>query len=80
VCLLDIIIDNRIKFVLRCSVSASEYPELRSRTLSLSSPQAVLRQHQENHSDIPIVLTGDFNIDVQGNQSLLDFMKREFRL
>jgi hypothetical protein len=34
----------------------------------------------EPDTDIPIVLTGDFNIDVQGNQSLLEFTKREFRL
>jgi hypothetical protein len=31
-------------------------------------------------TDILIVLTGDFNIDVQGNQSLLEFIKHEFRL
>jgi hypothetical protein len=34
----------------------------------------------ELDTDIPIVLTGDFNIDVQGDQSLLEFIKREFRL
>jgi hypothetical protein len=34
----------------------------------------------EPDTDILIVLTGDFNIDVQDNQSLLEFTKREFRL
>jgi hypothetical protein len=36
--------------------------------------------YYEPDTNIPIVLTGDFNIDVQGNQSLLEFTKREFRL
>jgi hypothetical protein len=34
----------------------------------------------ETHTDIPIALTGDSNIDVQGNQSLLKIMKRKFCL
>jgi hypothetical protein len=34
----------------------------------------------EPDTDIPIVLTSDFNIDIQGNRSFLEFMKREFRL
>jgi hypothetical protein len=34
----------------------------------------------EPDTEVPIVLTGDFNIDVQGGQSLLEIMKREFRL
>ncbi|KDR12824.1 hypothetical protein L798_13243 [Zootermopsis nevadensis] len=31
-------------------------------------------------TETPIVLTGDFNIDVRRNQSLVEFMQREFRL
>jgi hypothetical protein len=34
----------------------------------------------EPDTDIPIVLTGDVNIDAEGNQSLLELMKFEFRL
>jgi hypothetical protein len=34
----------------------------------------------EPDTDIPIVLTDDFNIDAQSNHSLPEFTKREFRL
>jgi len=34
----------------------------------------------EPDTETPIVLTGDFNIDVRRNQSLVEFMQHEFRL
>jgi hypothetical protein len=84
-CLLGIL-DNRIKFALGVVYLHPNTPNseaercLFQALMQYSDSIKKIIPDYDPDTDISIVLTGDFNIDVQGNQSLLHFMKCEFRL
>ncbi|EZA46684.1 hypothetical protein X777_03551 [Ooceraea biroi] len=85
VCLAEITIDSTIRFILGsvCIHSGSSSREIGMLLYQSLAPYIAnnsVHPFVEMDADVPIVLCGDFNVDIMQNTQFVDFMKNTFNI